>query len=96
MSQPGIPTLIWSRDTQKYTTDSASYCFSGVRGLVAAVMLSALMSSLASTFNSSSTIFTLDIWTKIRKLPVGQEITNLSPEAKRKYKVEIMVVGRYA
>jgi len=39
----------------------------GVRGLMLAVMLAALMSSLTSIFNSSSTIFTLDIYTKIRK-----------------------------
>ena len=32
-----------------------------------AVMLAALMSSLTSIFNSSSTIFTIDIWQKIRK-----------------------------
>lgn len=39
----------------------------GARGLMIAVMMSALMSSLTSIFNSSSTIFTMDIWTRIRK-----------------------------
>lgn len=39
----------------------------GARGLMLAVMMSALMSSLTSIFNSSSTIFTMDIWTRIRK-----------------------------
>jgi len=34
----------------------------GARGLMIAVMLSALMSSLTSIFNSSSTIFTMDLW----------------------------------
>uniref|UniRef100_A0A4W5M5B8 Solute carrier family 5 member 2 n=1 Tax=Hucho hucho TaxID=62062 RepID=A0A4W5M5B8_9TELE len=34
----------------------------GLRGL----MLAALMSSLASIFNSSSTLFTMDIWTRFR------------------------------
>ncbi|XP_069552676.1 sodium/glucose cotransporter 2 [Brachyistius frenatus] len=38
----------------------------GLRGLMLAVMLAALMSSLASIFNSSSTLFTMDIWTRIR------------------------------
>ncbi|XP_038054726.1 sodium/glucose cotransporter 4-like [Patiria miniata] len=38
----------------------------GLRGLMLAVMLSALMSSLTSIFNSSSTIFTIDIWRRIR------------------------------
>ncbi|XP_076810533.1 sodium/mannose cotransporter SLC5A10-like isoform X2 [Clavelina lepadiformis] len=38
----------------------------GLRGIVIAAMLSALMSSLTSIFNSASTIFTLDIWKRIR------------------------------
>ncbi|KAM9318631.1 sodium/glucose cotransporter 2 [Pholidichthys leucotaenia] len=38
----------------------------GLRGLMLAVMLAALMSSLASIFNSSSTLFTMDIYTRIR------------------------------
>ena len=37
------------------------------RGLMIAVMMSALMSSLTSIFNSGSTIFTMDIWRRIRK-----------------------------
>ncbi|MDH5382164.1 MAG: hypothetical protein OEW75_15015, partial [Cyclobacteriaceae bacterium] len=39
---------------------------SGLRGLVAAGLLAALMSSLASVFNSSSTLFTVDIYQKLR------------------------------
>lgn len=39
----------------------------GLRGLMLAVMLAALMSSLTSIFNSASTIFTMDIWKLIRK-----------------------------
>ncbi len=38
----------------------------GLRGLMLAVMLAALMSSLTSIFNSASTIFTMDIYTRIR------------------------------
>ena len=38
----------------------------GARGLMLAVMLAALMSSLTSIFNSSSTIFTMDIYKRIR------------------------------
>lgn len=38
----------------------------GVRGLVAAGLLAALMSSLASVFNSCSTLFTIDIYKKLR------------------------------
>lgn len=39
---------------------------SGLRGLVAAGLLAALMSSLASVFNSSSTLVTLDIYKKFK------------------------------
>ncbi|XP_010001858.1 PREDICTED: sodium/glucose cotransporter 5 isoform X2 [Chaetura pelagica] len=39
---------------------------SGLRGLMIAVMMAALMSSLTSIFNSSSTLFTMDIWGKLR------------------------------
>nr|BAB71619.1 unnamed protein product [Homo sapiens] len=38
----------------------------GLRGLMIAVMLAALMSSLTSIFNSSSTLFTMDIWRRLR------------------------------
>ena len=37
-----------------------------MRGAMMAVMLAALMSSLTSIFNSSSTIFTMDIYPRIR------------------------------
>jgi SSS family solute:Na+ symporter len=38
----------------------------GFRGLVAAGLLAALMSSLASVFNSCSTLFTIDIYKKLK------------------------------
>jgi len=38
----------------------------GVRGLVVAGLLAALMSSLAGVFNASSTLFTMDFYQKIR------------------------------
>ncbi|CAF1673683.1 unnamed protein product, partial [Rotaria sp. Silwood1] len=38
----------------------------GLRGLMFACMIAALMSSLTSIFNSSSTIFTIDIWQRFR------------------------------
>lgn len=40
----------------------------GVRGLVVAGLLAALMSSLAAVFNSSATLFTMDIYKKLRPL----------------------------
>ncbi|XP_051259242.1 sodium/glucose cotransporter 4 isoform X3 [Dicentrarchus labrax] len=51
----------------------------GLRGLMLAVMLAALMSSLTSIFNSSSTLFTLDLYHRAR------------PKASEK---ELMIVGR--
>ena len=38
----------------------------GIRGLVVACLLAALMSSLASLFNSSASLFTVDIYEKLR------------------------------
>ena len=38
----------------------------GVRGIVVAGLLSALMSSLAGVFNASSTLFTMDLYSKFR------------------------------
>ncbi|KAF8768377.1 sodium/mannose cotransporter SLC5A10-like [Argiope bruennichi] len=46
----------------------------GARGLMISVMLAALMSSLTSIFNSSSTIFTMDIWRRIRKEATETEL----------------------
>ncbi|KPP71908.1 Sodium/glucose cotransporter 2-like [Scleropages formosus] len=46
----------------------------GLRGLMLAVMLAALMSSLASIFNSSSTLFTVDIWTRLRPQARDREL----------------------
>uniref|UniRef100_A0A8B9TUQ9 Solute carrier family 5 member 9 n=1 Tax=Anas platyrhynchos TaxID=8839 RepID=A0A8B9TUQ9_ANAPL len=46
----------------------------GLRGLMIAVMMAALMSSLTSIFNSSSTLFVIDIWQRIRKQASEQEL----------------------
>uniref|UniRef100_A0A7N6AKH3 Solute carrier family 5 member 9 n=1 Tax=Anabas testudineus TaxID=64144 RepID=A0A7N6AKH3_ANATE len=51
----------------------------GLRGLMLAVMLAALMSSLTSIFNSSATLFTLDLYHRAR------------PKASER---ELMIVGR--
>lgn len=47
---------------------------SGLRGLMIAVMMAALMSSLTSIFNSSSTLFTMDIWKKHRPRASEREL----------------------
>ncbi|XP_039266411.2 sodium/glucose cotransporter 1-like [Styela clava] len=46
----------------------------GARGLLLAVMMAALMSSLTSVFNSASTLFTCDVWTRIRKHASQREL----------------------
>ncbi|XP_029942313.1 sodium/myo-inositol cotransporter-like [Salarias fasciatus] len=46
----------------------------GLRGLMMAVMIAALMSDLDSIFNSASTIFTLDIYSMLRKQASSREL----------------------
>ncbi|XP_004690998.1 PREDICTED: low affinity sodium-glucose cotransporter [Condylura cristata] len=46
----------------------------GLRGLMMSVMLASLMSSLTSIFNSASTLFTIDIYTKVRKQASEKEL----------------------
>ncbi|XP_014373654.2 sodium/glucose cotransporter 1 [Alligator sinensis] len=46
----------------------------GLRGLMLSVMLASLMSSLTSIFNSASTLFTMDIYTKIRTRASEKEL----------------------
>lgn len=61
---------------------STQACLSpGLRGLMIAVIMAALMSSLTSIFNSSSTLFAIDVWQRFRRQATEQEL---------------MVVGRYA
>ena len=51
----------------------------GLRGVMFASLIAAMVSSLTSYFNSSSTIFTLDIYRRIRR---------------RARETELMIVGR--
>ncbi|KAJ8350170.1 hypothetical protein SKAU_G00253000 [Synaphobranchus kaupii] len=46
----------------------------GLRGLMMAVMIAALMSDLDSIFNSASTIFTLDVYKMVRKGSSSREL----------------------
>ncbi|KAK9532657.1 hypothetical protein VZT92_010031 [Zoarces viviparus] len=46
----------------------------GLRGLMLSVMMASLMSSLTSIFNSASTLFTMDIYTKIRRTANEREL----------------------
>nr|XP_021483652.1 low affinity sodium-glucose cotransporter-like isoform X2 [Meriones unguiculatus] len=46
----------------------------GLRGLMLSVMLASLMSTLTSIFNSASTLFTMDLYTKMRKKASEREL----------------------
>lgn len=53
----------------------------GLRGMMLAVMMAALMSDLTSIFNSASTLFTIDVYKSFRKTAGTKEL---------------MIVGRYS
>ncbi|CAD5122669.1 DgyrCDS11079 [Dimorphilus gyrociliatus] len=50
----------------------------GVRGLMLAALLAALISSLTSIFNSATTVFTMDIWRVVRKRAEEKELMLVS------------------
>lgn len=58
--------LHWDSPDQAFPVLMSNLLPSGLRGLVAAGLLAALMSSLASVFNSCSTLFTVDIYKKLK------------------------------
>ena len=49
----------------------------GLKGLVAGGLMAALMSSLASVFNSCSTIFTIDIYKKLKPTTPEKKLLNI-------------------
>jgi len=51
---------------QVFPTMVAQLLPAGLRGLVVAALLAALMSSLSSLFNSTATLFTVDVYEKLR------------------------------
>ena len=66
--------LEWDSPDQAFPVLMSNLLPSGLRGLVAAGLLAALMSSLASVFNSCSTLFTLDIYKKIKPEKPEEEL----------------------
>ncbi|MEL6671721.1 MAG: sodium:solute symporter [Bacteroidota bacterium] len=73
--------LEWETADQAFPTLMVQILPAGLRGLVTAGLLAALMSSLASVFNSCSTLFTVDIYKKLK------------PEAPER---ELLLTGRVA
>ncbi|MBP6235552.1 MAG: sodium:solute symporter [Saprospiraceae bacterium] len=86
---PGVIALVlkqrgelqWEKSDEAFATLMTAILPSGMRGLVAAGLMAALMSSLASVFNSCSTLYTIDIYKKNHPD---------APESK------LVSVGRYA
>ena len=70
---PGmIAVALW---TQKYLVSNLLPI--GLRGLVLAGMLSALMSALASLFNSTATLFTVDFYKRLRPQSSEQHLVRI-------------------
>lgn len=82
---PGIVALAL-KNRGELSYDSPDQAFSallmdkmpvGLRGLVAAGLLAALMSSLASVFNSCSTLFTVDVYKKLKPETPDDELVKI-------------------
>jgi len=66
--------LEWETADQAFPALMTSVLPVGLRGLVAAGLMAALMSSLASVFNSCATLFTVDIYKKIQPQKSEKEL----------------------
>lgn len=69
--------LDWDTPDQAFPVLMSNLLPAGLRGLVAAGLLAALMSSLASVFNSCSTLFTLDIYKKLHPSKPEKELVRI-------------------
>ena len=62
---------------QVFATMVATMLPVGLRGLVVGGMLAALMSSLSSLFNSSASLFTLDVYKKVKPQATEQQLVTV-------------------
>lgn len=69
--------LSWDTPDQAFATLLMNKMPTGLKGLVAAGLLAALMSSLASVFNSCSTLFTVDIYKKLYPSTPEKRLVNI-------------------
>ncbi|WP_276366521.1 sodium:solute symporter [Chryseolinea sp. H1M3-3] len=69
--------LHWDSPDEAFASLLMNKMPAGLRGLVAAGLLAALMSSLASVFNSCSTLFTVDIYKKLRPDTPEKDLLNI-------------------
>ena len=75
LKQKGI--IHYERSDEVFPVMVQSLLPIGIRGLVAGGLMAALMSSLASVFNSSSTLFTVDIFKKIYPESSEKRLVNI-------------------
>ncbi len=73
--------LQWDSPDQAFASLLMNKMPVGLRGLVAAGLLAALMSSLASVFNSCSTLFTVDIWKKLNPTETEEKLLRIGRRA---------------
>jgi len=69
--------LSWDSPDQAFAALLMNKMPAGLRGLVAAGLLAALMSSLASVFNSCSTLFTVDVYKKLKPETPEKELLRI-------------------
>ncbi|MBL7856612.1 MAG: sodium:solute symporter [Cyclobacteriaceae bacterium] len=69
--------LHWDSPDQAFAALLMTKMPAGLKGLIAAGLLAALMSSLASVFNSCSTLFTVDIYKKLRPNTPENKLVNI-------------------
>ncbi len=75
LKQKGV--LTYERSDEVFPVLVQTLLPAGLRGLVAGGLMAALMSSLASVFNSSSTLFTIDIFKKLYPESSEQELVRI-------------------
>jgi len=69
--------VVSSNAQQAFPLLVASILPTGIRGIVVAGLLAALMSSLAGVFNASSTLFTMDLYSKFKKNVTEKELVRM-------------------
>jgi solute:Na+ symporter, SSS family len=83
---PEFSGLIADPTTKAVNRDAAQAAFplmvahvlpTGVRGIVVAGLLAALMSSLSGVFNASSTLFTVDLYSKFKPAATQHELVRM-------------------
>ncbi|RNC88643.1 MAG: Na+/glucose cotransporter [Allomuricauda sp.] len=79
LSQQGV--LTYEKSDEVFPVLVKTLLPVGLKGLVAGGLMAALMSSLASVFNSCSTIFTIDIYKKLKPNTPEKRLVNIGKMA---------------